>query len=352
MIYFLVLFFLLVIGLYWYIKNNVLLPSNINTLIEEVKSEPLEELVTGTEGIAKNGDLSINYEIIGKVESAKGHVILVSGLTQTMLVFPKHFYEPLVKAGYQVIRMDNRGLGKSSWVKNWTKETAYSLEDMATDVIAVADELEIKQFHIIGMSMGGMISQRVAISYSDRLKSLTSIMSTGFYHDPELVSLPTKFYRDMGLVNLLYAKNLHDITNKLKLHLAINNLLHGKGYQNDEKLILQKAYYEITRRNAHNPKAYDQHSRAILLSQSRYEELDQITVPTLVIHGKEDTLVKFEHAQKYAPMIKGVKTLFIEGMGHHLPKAHSKEISNSILSILKNAETRSKDNKAQQTEWT
>jgi pimeloyl-ACP methyl ester carboxylesterase len=250
------------------------------------------------------------------------------------LGFPPNFYEPLLNADYQIIRIDNRGTGESDWMKYWTSKTAFSLEEMATDVIAVMDKLQIEKVHIIGYSMGGMIGQRLAINYPNRILSLTSIMTTGFYNDPKLTGLPVRFALKFGLTFLVYAFRRKTINNSAKLHLAVNRVLKGKGYNFDDKIVLQKALYEITERRGYNVKVERPHSKAIQLSGSRYEELKKIQVPTLVIHGTADPLVLLEHAEKYAPMIPKVKTFFIENLGHHFPKCHSEEIANAILSHL------------------
>jgi pimeloyl-ACP methyl ester carboxylesterase len=78
-----------------------------------------------------------------------------------------------------------------------------------------------------------------------------------------------------------------------------------------------------------------QHTKAIQLSGSRYEELKELKTPTLVIHGKSDPLVLFENAEKYAPLIPNVKTLYIDDLGHHFPEKYTPEITTTILNHLK-----------------
>lgn len=334
MIYFLFVLTILIIISFWYFQKNILLSTNVNALIEEIKLEGIPEMMSGKKGFVQNGEVKICYEILGEKTKNKGVVIQLNGHSQTMLGFPPNFYKPLLTAGYQIIRIDNRGTGESDWIKNWTKETAFSLEDMATDVIVVMDKLDIKSAHIAGYSMGGMIGQRLAISYPDRVLSLTSIMTAGFYDDPELTGLPKKFALNIALTFVTYAFNMKTIEDQAKLHLAVNRLLKGRSYEFDNKVVLQKAMYELTRRNGYNMHVEKQHTKAIQLSGSRYDELKKMQTPTLVIHGTGDPLVLFENAKKYAPMIPNVTTLFIENLGHHFPKSHSKEITNAILRHL------------------
>ena len=335
MLYMLIIPVLLVFVLLFIVYNRVRLPVNVNSLINEIKKEELPEFVTGKTGFANNNDIKIAYEILDSKKPNGETIVLISGLGQSRLVWPTYFYQPFLDQGYNIIIFDNRGLGESDWIMDWTKENSYSLEDMATDAIAVLDALNITQAHFVGMSMGGMISQRIAISHPTRILTLTSVMSTGFYGDPDLVSVSKTFYANIIGVTLLYASKLKTDAQKMKFDLSKQRLLKGKGdYKIDNKKILQKAYYEIIKRKGFNSKVNDQHSLAIKISGSRYEELKNIKTPSMVIHGINDPLIKIEHAKKYATLIPNAKTLFIKGMGHDLPEKYIPDIFKSILKII------------------
>ena len=319
---------------------NDRLPSNINQIIKEVQQEPLPELMPGERGTAYNGKVGIAFEFIHPENAKNGTVLLIMGHTRSLLDWPLEFINPLLEAGYHVVRFDNRGVGLSDWIPNWSKENDYRLKDMAEDGLAVLDQLNIASAHVIGVSMGGMIGQEMAIHFPERVNSLCSIMSTGFYYDPDLVDVPKPFARSLTLLNLKYRRTLSQEESKMKYLLGIEYILKGKGdYDLDDKKLLQKTLYELRNRRGFNGRAADQQSRAIVKSPSRYEGLKKLEIPVLVIHGTDDTLVLFEHAQKYAPMIPDVKTLFIEGMGHDLPEIH---IPSMIKSILENFERKPK----------
>lgn len=312
------------------------LPSDIDKIIKEVQEEALPEMIKGATGTVKNGEVEIAYEFIECGQKDAETILLVMGHSGGMLRWPEHFIQPLLDANYNLVRYDNRGLGRSSWMKNWSKGNAYNLENMATDAIAILDHLEISKVHVIGMSMGGMIGQRLAISYTDRVKTLTSIMSTGYWSDPQLVSLPFKFKMNFIRAFLLYNRGLHKAEVKIKFNVAIYQMLLGKGnYKFDPKSLAQTIMYEIKHRRAFNPKVGDQHSLAIVKSGSRYEELKKLQVPTLVIHGTDDTLIKVHHAKKYAPMIPNAKLVLLDGMGHDLPEAYMNEIHEQVLAHIK-----------------
>lgn len=329
---FLVLILLLILILtYLYIHSGPQLPPRTDQLIKEVLSERLPQFITGKTGRAMNGDVSIYYEAMSGEDTSQGTILLINGHSSNMLYWLPYFYQPFLDAGYQVIRYDNRGIGMSDWLPNWSKKDPFSLEDMAKDGIAVLDALGIQKAHIIGMSMGGMIAQRIAISHASRALSLTSIMSTGFFYDPALTDLPPKFKSDMTKLILRYGLS-PKVKNRLKLHLGVMLALEGKGaYSLDPKLTLQAYLYHIRRRDGINKKIRDQHSMAILVSGSRYEELANITVPSLIIHGSDDPLILIEHAEKYAPMIPHAEHLFIEGMGHDIPEKYIDSIQSAIF---------------------
>lgn len=324
---------ILMIGIAYFLMTGwqALLPKHVLTRIAEVQQTDIPSLIEGGTSIAKNGDIEIFYQTISN-PNPKDNVLLVNGLSHPMFTWTQEFYQPLVDAGYRVIRFDNRGLGQSDWMKNWSKENAYTLEDMAADAVAVLDDLNIEKAHIIGASMGGMISQRLAISHSKRVKSLTSIMSTSHYFDKTEKNTSFQFYRDYVMVNLAYRRNLKREENKVKLHVAIQRILRGKGdYEFDHETSIVNAFNEIRNRLGFNAIAGEQHQEAIKLSGSRYDELGRINVPTLVIHGMDDPLILIGQGKKYAAQIPNAKTLYIGGMGHDMPTKYLTQIHVAIM---------------------
>ncbi len=332
---FIIIFFLVVaVFVYGYFFKNVKLNNTIDEVIDQLHKEPLPELIKGEVGHAFNGDIKICYEYIeGDVERDE-FVVMLHGLTESMLAFPPFFIQDFLDAGYHIIRVDHRDSGMSTWVSDW-QNNKYTLEDMADDLIAVMDELKVERFNLIGKSMGGMIAQSIAIHYPERVKTLTSIMSSAYFHDPELVNLPRKFAFDFALIFIAYQLGLKQLNNQLKFYLSIVYLLAGK-HQNsiNTKLMLQKFLYEITRRNGNNKHAQEHHSYAIKKSGSRIEALQQLKIPAFIVHGKADPLVKFEHGEKCAALIPNAKTLFIDDMGHRLPAVYAGTITKSTIQFL------------------
>lgn len=326
-------------GYWWYINSGIKLPPETDRIIDEVLAEKeLPQFIKGKTGIAKSGGVDIWYNSMQAKGTPKGTILLVMGHSSTAMAWSEYFYQPLVDAGYQVIRYDNRGLGMSDWIKDWSKKNPYTLEDMAKDGMAILDELGIEKAHIIGASMGGMIAQRMAISHSERVLSLTSIMSSGYMSDPTIPPVPKEFIQNLTKMVLKYLIRPND-RKVAKFGVGVRTMLRGKGEgEINIKNSVQKSLFERKKRRGSNPKVRDQHTAAIEASGSRLQELQRLTVPTLVVHGKTDPLVLFEHGKKSASMIPNAKTLWIEGMGHDLPTHHAPIILKAIFENMEEAE--------------
>lgn len=332
-----VLLILLIVAIFLFVRSSPKLPEDTDEIIASVLAEDVVEQVTGDAGYADSAGIKIWYNRIPCHGEKKGTVVLVMGHSTNIFGWPDHFNDVFLADGYDIIRYDNRGIGMSDWMRGWNKENAYSLEDMAKDCIAVLDELEEEKVHLIGASMGGMIAQRLAISHGERFHSLTSIMSSGFMEDPKLTLLPKPFGRAVYKTIAKYGWRPTE-ANTMKIGVSLIRLLRNNPkHEIDVRDIAQKMMYDMRKRKGFNRGVVRQHSEAIKISGSRYEELKDISIPTLVIHGKNDPLVKFEHVKKYAPMIPNAKTLYLENMGHDLPIELNDEITNSIKNLFQEA---------------
>jgi len=321
-----------VAGYYIFLNTGIQLPAETDEIVAEVlASDELPELITGETGFAKNGNVKIWYEKMTPTDSAKGTILLVMGHSSSAIVWGPNFTQPLLDAGYQIIRYDNRGLGESDWMAEWDENNPYSLEDMAKDGMAVLDAAGVAKAHVVGASMGGMIAQRIALSHSNRTETLTSIMSSGYMNDPEMPTFDGAGIRDFLRLSLRYLMPPSE-EGAMKFTVGIQQLLQGNGpYSHPIKKGVQRTLYELRKRKGSNPNVGDQHTAAIAVSGSRLEELGNIKMPTLIIHGKSDPLVRFEHCEKYAPLIPHAKKLFIDGMGHDLPALYMEQIHAAIL---------------------
>ncbi|MFK7980689.1 MAG: alpha/beta fold hydrolase [Saprospiraceae bacterium] len=326
---------ILIAGYFYLINSGIQLPEETDAIIEEVlEAGELPELIKGETGFAENGGVKIWYEKIVPQDSIHGTILLIMGHSSSAMIWGPEFTNPLVDAGYQVIRYDNRGVGESDWMTNWDAANPYTLEDMAKDGIAVLDAAGVDKAHIAGASMGGMIAQRVALSHSERVLSLTSIMSSGYMNDPEMPALNTTKMLDFLRLSLRYLMPPSE-AGGIKFMVGIQQLFQGKGpYRHPIKKSAETTLYELRKRKGRNANVGDQHTAAIGASGSRLEELGNIKMPTLIIHGKSDPLVRFEHCEKYAPLIPHAKKLFIDGMGHDMPTIYMEQYHTAILDII------------------
>nr|MBT6353211.1 alpha/beta hydrolase [Pelagibacteraceae bacterium] len=161
-----------------YITKDNLFESYINKLISIAKSKEIPELITGKTGYAKNIDVKLFYEELSHCDNPVATVLLINGAAETMIQWPDQMIRTILKNNFRVIRFDNRGLGQSDWINNWSNSKSYNLDEMALDSLAVANHLNVEKFHVIGYSTGGMIAQILAINYPKKILSLTNLMST------------------------------------------------------------------------------------------------------------------------------------------------------------------------------
>jgi pimeloyl-ACP methyl ester carboxylesterase len=276
-----------------------------------------------TAQFARTNGIDICYEIFG--EDHAEPMFLIMGLGAQMIHWDDDFCRQLAACGYRVIRFDNRDIGKSSKMSGGKRLTLaellklrflrippaapYKLRHMAEDTIGLMDHLHLRSAHIVGASMGGMIAQEIAITFPERVRSLTSIMSTT--GNPRIPP-PT---REAAAV--LMAPPPATKEEYFARFAQTWKVLRAGSFPEDEALDPARA--ARTWERGLNPPGVGRQLRAILASGSRKERLRQVKAPTLVIHGTVDPLVRPEGGKDTAASISGAKLLMIDGMGHALP---------------------------------
>ena len=269
---------------------------------------------------ARANGIEIVYETFGN--SGNPPLILIMGIGSQMVTWPMAFCEKLAKAGHFVVRFDNRDVGLSTKLDDvgipniWEVIAAveaggqvnvpYRLSDMAADTVGLMDALKIKKAHICGLSMGGMIAQTMAIEHQDRVQSLISMESTTGEPglpgaSPEirevLLKLPPRereaYIQYMVLVHRLFAGN------STKYDEATQRELSALSYDRSSYIA-----------------GFARQFAAIVASGGRKKALASVRVPTLVIHGADDTLFPREHGVDTADAIKGARFLLVQGLGH------------------------------------
>jgi pimeloyl-ACP methyl ester carboxylesterase len=294
--------------------------------------------------LARANGIDLCYEIFG--EPGAEPMLLIMGLGGQMIHWDDEFCRQLAARGFRVIRFDNRDIGQSTKLSGGKRlspvellklrffripvAAPYRLRDMAQDTVALMDALSINSAHVVGMSMGGMIAQEMAISFPNRLRSLTSIMSsTG---NPK-VPPPT---REAAAV--LMAPPPASKEEYLARYAQTWKTLRAGHFPEDEARDRENG--ERTYARGLNPAGVGRQLRAVLASGSRKERLHGVKVPTLVIHGTADPLVHPAGGKDTAASIPGARLLMVEGMGHALPIRMWPEIIDAIAAHAHGATAR------------
>ncbi len=283
------------------------------------------------EKAVKVGNVEIVYDTFGNPSDPP--MLLIMGLGAQMIRWDDAFCQAIASQGRWVIRFDNRDVGLStkfdeagtpsimSLIQGQKVNVPYKLKDMTADAVGLLDTLRIKAADIVGVSMGGMIAQTMAIHYPERVRTLTSIMSsTG---NPKL---PQATPEAMEVLLAPPASNrIEYITSQLKAA----KVLHGSYYPLNEEYV--RNYSERSYDRCYHPPGFSRQLGAILASGSRNEALAEVEIPTLVIHGSIDPLIPVEGGKDTAKSIPDAKLLIIEGMGHSFPIEVVPQILQAIL---------------------
>jgi len=274
--------------------------------------------------------LRIEYDERGSGEP----LLLVMGLGSQMILWHDDFVDLLVERGFRVVRYDNRDIGGSTHLdrekvpstgralagllsRRWAK-APYLLSDMAADGVGVLDALGIDQAHAVGASMGGMIAQTMAIDHPNRVASLTSIMSnTGDRRAGQ-----AKF----SVLRRLAAGIRKRPADRIEAAVSTFRLISGPHFSEDEARLLAKRAVE----RGDDEAGTGRQLAAIMASPNRTAGLRSLRVPTLVIHGMVDPLVKPSGGRATATAVPGAELLMFNDMGHDMPSVRWPAIADAI----------------------
>jgi pimeloyl-ACP methyl ester carboxylesterase len=261
-----------------------------------------------------------------------------------LIRWPTAFCELLIAHGYRVIRFDNRDIGLTEKMDNQTAptlfrlalrslfgipaEVPYTLEDMADDTVGLMDALGIEKAHIVGMSMGGMISQLVACLYPERILSLTSIMSTTGAFGKGMASFAVA--RQM-------VKPIPKGVSALENSVNTRQMFASPAYPQTDEEVAAEVRREFQRSNY--PAGYLRQMAAIRVAPNRKNLLRQLKLPTLIIHGNHDTLVDVSGGIETKKHVAHAKLVRFEGMGHTLPDALLERFADLIHETASQART-------------
>jgi pimeloyl-ACP methyl ester carboxylesterase len=279
-------------------------------------------MITDPQTLWSNG-IQLCYQAFGDLDDPP--MILVMGLGAQMIQWDDEFCAQLAARGFWVVRFDNRDVGKSTHMTGGSRlrlteylahrffhrpvAAPYTLRDMADDLVGLITGLGLESAHVVGVSMGGMIAQEAAMAYPARIRTLTTMMSTT--GNPRLPG-PTR-----AAQALLFAAPPKTKGEFIRHFVRNWKVMRVGGFPQDDARDLALAARTFDR--GLNPAGVGRQFRAILAGGSRKERLGALRVPTLVLHGTVDPLIRPEAGKDTAAAIPGAKLVMIEGMGHAIP---------------------------------
>lgn len=276
--------------------------------------------------IVRANGIDIKVEEYGPSDGTP--LILVCGWSIQLTFWPRPFIDRLTQAGFRVIVFDNRDVGFSEKTRSHITTypfaphimasrylrrklgVAYTLEDMAADTVGVLDALGIDKAHVLGLSMGGMITQIIAAQYPERVETATILMSStnrfGLPQPPLLLTAGVFLSRRPRSAKSSAAKSLR-VWKKIRTQ--------DGGYPDNDLADTISATID----RAHYPAGRRRQLEAIMATGDLRRFARRIVAPTLVIHGSADLLARPHGGLDIAANIRGARFELIDGLGHDLP---------------------------------
>lgn len=292
-------------------------------------------------GTATNNNIEIAYEALGNKENPT--LLLISGLGSQLVYWTDELCQVFLDRGFHVVRFDNRDAGLSSKSTGATPDpdkvangppAPYTLSDMAADSMAVLDDLNIDAAHILGVSLGGMIAQTIAIEHPHRTLTLTSIMSavkpSSALPDDEPAADDEAAQQRKEAIEKSVTIDLTDPATFVERHVEAYRITSGPHF--DEALQLSISQRTFDR--SHHPEGWTFQIAAARASGDRTEMLRQLSMPALVIHGVLDPLIPASSGEETASAIPNAKLLLFDDMGHNLPRPRWADIAQAVHEMV------------------
>jgi pimeloyl-ACP methyl ester carboxylesterase len=274
----------------------------------------------GDEQVAPANGIELCYQEMGDADGEP--LILVMGLATQMLAWDEGFCGLLAERGFRVIRFDNRDIGRSTKITSAgvprrvdmmvgrRGSAPYLLSDMAADTTGLMDHLGIDSAHVAGASMGGMIVQTMAIEHPERVRSMVSIMSnTG----SRWTGMPSR-----KAMAVLLGRPPRGRQAAIERAVKTFGVIGSPGYPLDEERLRDVAARSYDR--GHSAAGVLRQLHAITASGDRTQALGGVRVPTTIIHGSRDVLIRPAGGRATARAIPNARLKLIDGMGHDLPR--------------------------------
>lgn len=279
--------------------------------------------------------LKLAYESYG--QDTRGTVLLICGFSMQMIAWPQELIESLDRAGYRVVVYDNRDIGLSQRFHDagsppplklaarrfvgFGPQPVYTLDDMADDAISLLDALDIERAHVVGMSMGGMIAQNLAIRHPERVASLTSWSSMPGGRS-DLIIHPK-------MMKLMLTPPPRTIEERVEWTVNFWQHISSPAYPTPEDEVRKNVLNAIERSD--DNRGLGRQLGAIIASDSRVPKLARVAMPSLVLHGKEDPLVPFRGGKRTASSLPEANFVALDGYAHDLPRQLMPTVAGHIV---------------------
>ena len=290
------------------------------------------------------GGVEICYQTFG--DPTADPLLLVMGLGGPMTWWDPDLCRRLAARGFYVIRYDNRDTGRSSRIRDRGRVTRtslvqtfvgrparpprppYTLDDMAGDAFGLLDHLRIESAHVVGISMGGMIVQTMAIARPERVRSLTSIMST--------TGRRTVGWQDPRLLPRLLERRANTREGYIESSARFWAVIGSGAFPDSQEAVIARAGETFDRGVSASGVA--RQMVAVVSQPDRTRDLHQLRVPALVIHGLNDKMVHVSGGRATAQAIPDAELLLVPGMGHDLPTQLHETFVDAIRKVADRAD--------------
>ena len=295
------------------------------------------------EGFIEKNGVKIAYRDYGPEEAEP--ILLVHGLGAQLVHWPPHLIDLLIENNYRPITFDNRDAGlssrffnKPSFILGYLRyflrlpmKTEYSLDDMAQDGINILNELNIKKAHILGTSMGGMISQIICSIFPDKVKSFTLIASTASVPGP--LNGASKEVREIMLERSKSENPTIDEVCEREIKWVSAIGMEGRELDTPEFREETIANYNRIK-NRRDGFGYARQLITILASKNRIKRVKLIKAPTLIIHGQEDPVINVKNSYKMHQLIPNSELVIIPNMRHLIEEEILDQFKDKLVSHL------------------
>ena len=295
------------------------------------------------EGFVEKNGVKIAYRDYGPEEAEP--ILLVHGLGAQLVHWPPHLIDLLIENNYRPITLDNRDAGlssrffnKPSFILGYLRyflrlpmKTEYSLDDMAQDGINILNELNINKAHILGTSMGGMISQIICSIFPDKVKSFTLIASTASVPGP--LNGASKEVREIMLERSKSENPTIDEVCEREIKWVSAIGMEGRELDTPEFREETIANYNRIK-NRRDGFGYARQLITILASKNRIKRVKLIKAPTLIIHGQEDPVINVKNSHRMHQLIPKSELVIIPNMRHLIEEEILDQFKDKLVSHL------------------